>query len=148
MYFNSSVHNTVFILFKNWKINSLKGLFGSFFAVIAIAMTCECLKLLLNHMLMVDRWKLYKTPSIQNQSVLTEKRVTRHLHSTLLYLLQLLLAYLLMMVAMTFNAWLFIAILIGCSLGYYIFAPIAIPLTVPGDVKTINIKNRKFIDLG
>ena len=39
-----------------------------------------------------------------------------------LYGLQSLLAYCLMMVAMSFNFWLCIAVVIGHSFGYYVFA--------------------------
>jgi len=44
-----------------------------------------------------------------------------HLLQTLLHFLQFGLGYLLMLIAMTFNVWLFLSVLIGAALGYCLF---------------------------
>jgi len=41
---------------------------------------------------------------------------------TLLYMLQITLGYFLMLIVMTYNAWLFIAIILGAGTGYLCFA--------------------------
>uniref|UniRef100_A0A914RPD6 Copper transport protein n=1 Tax=Parascaris equorum TaxID=6256 RepID=A0A914RPD6_PAREQ len=50
--------------------------------------------------------------------VLTMYRVTQ----ALLYAVQATLAYLLMLVVMTFNIWLLFAVIIGEAVGYFLFA--------------------------
>lgn len=46
-----------------------------------------------------------------------------HLKKTCLYLVQFLVGYFLMLVAMTYNIWLFLAVIIGCGLGHFLVAP-------------------------
>ena len=49
--------------------------------------------------------------------------MTDHLKKTCLYLVQFLVGYFLMLVAMTYNVWLFLAVIIGCGLGHFLAAP-------------------------
>ena len=49
------------------------------------------------------------------------KKSLRMFFETLIYVLQLVLNYSLMLIVMTFNFWLFSSILLGYFLGYYIF---------------------------
>lgn len=49
--------------------------------------------------------------------------MTDHLKKTCLYLVQFLVGYFLMLVAMTYNVWLFLAVIIGCGLGHFLVAP-------------------------
>ncbi|XP_075249631.1 protein SLC31A2-like isoform X2 [Convolutriloba macropyga] len=44
-----------------------------------------------------------------------------HLTQTLLHFLQMTLGYLLMLVVMTFNVWLFIAVILGYTVGFFLF---------------------------
>lgn len=46
-----------------------------------------------------------------------------HLKKTFLFLIQFLVGYFLMLVAMTYNVWLFLAVIIGCGLGHFLTAP-------------------------
>lgn len=43
---------------------------------------------------------------------------------TFLFLAELLFAYFLMLIAMTYNTWLFVAVVIGRGLGYYLVTPL------------------------
>ena len=43
-----------------------------------------------------------------------------HLLGTILHLVQMSLAYLLMLIVMTFNTWLCLAVLLGSTLGYFL----------------------------
>ena len=43
-----------------------------------------------------------------------------HLVSTMLHLIQISLAYILMLIVMTFNTWLCLAVVIGSTLGYFL----------------------------
>lgn len=44
-----------------------------------------------------------------------------HHLQTLLHLVQLVLSYFLMLIVMTFNVWLFISVVLGCTVGYFLF---------------------------
>ena len=46
-----------------------------------------------------------------------------HIKKTCLHLVQFLVGYFLMLVAMTYNIWLFLAVIIGCGLGHFLAAP-------------------------
>lgn len=43
-----------------------------------------------------------------------------HLKKTFLFLIQFLVGYFLMLVAMTYNVWLFLAVITGCGLGHFL----------------------------
>jgi len=46
-----------------------------------------------------------------------------HLKETLLYIVQFIVGYFLMLVAMTYNVWLFLAVVAGCGIGYFLIHP-------------------------
>lgn len=48
--------------------------------------------------------------------------MTMHIVQSLLHVLQVGTAYILMLIAMTFNAWLFLAVAFGSGIGYFIFS--------------------------
>lgn len=45
----------------------------------------------------------------------------QHILQTLLHLIQVAVSYLLMLIVMTYNVWLFIAVVLGASTGYFLF---------------------------
>lgn len=45
-----------------------------------------------------------------------------HILQSILHVIQVGLGYLLMLVAMTYNGWLFLAVIFGAGIGYFIFA--------------------------
>ena len=45
---------------------------------------------------------------------------THHMLQTVLHMLQITLGYALMLIAMTFNLWLFLAVVCGLTLGYFL----------------------------
>ncbi len=45
-----------------------------------------------------------------------------HILQSILHVVQVGLGYLLMLVAMTYNGWLFLAVIFGAGVGYFIFA--------------------------
>lgn len=49
--------------------------------------------------------------------------ITSHLKGTLLYMFQFLVGYFLMLVAMTYNVWLFLAVVVGCGIGFFLVDP-------------------------
>lgn len=46
------------------------------------------------------------------------------LKATLFYMFQFLVGYFLMLVAMTYSVWLFLAVVLGCGVGYYLANPL------------------------
>lgn len=46
------------------------------------------------------------------------------LKATLLYMFQFLVGYILMLFAMTYSVWLFLAVVLGCGVGYYLVNPL------------------------
>ena len=45
-----------------------------------------------------------------------------HIIQTLLHMLQVTISYFLMLIVMTYNVWLFIAVVLGAGTGYFLFA--------------------------
>lgn len=45
----------------------------------------------------------------------------QHILQTLLHMLQVAVSYLLMLIVMTYNVWLFVAVVLGASTGYFLF---------------------------
>lgn len=54
-------------------------------------------------------------------SVLLAPLNSVHLVQTSFHFLQLGLAYLLMLIVMTYNTWLFFSVILGCTAGYFVF---------------------------
>ena len=50
--------------------------------------------------------------------------MTMHIIQSLLHVIQVGVAYILMLIAMTYNAWLFFAVIFGSGLGYFIFSKV------------------------
>ena len=50
--------------------------------------------------------------------------MTMHIVQSFLHMLQVGVAYILMLIAMLFNVWLFLAVVVGSGIGYFIFAKV------------------------
>lgn len=134
------------ILFEQWKIDSLSGLLWSMLLIFIMAALYEGLKYYREHLF----WKTYnalqyrpvtvteKSPgngNVANNNGLATNgggdeasRVvqptmlsTMHLFQTLLHILQVTLSFLLMLIFMTYNTWLCVAVVLGAALGYFLF---------------------------
>ncbi|XP_062715017.1 high affinity copper uptake protein 1 isoform X4 [Aedes albopictus] len=134
------------ILFEQWKIDSLSGLLWSMLLIFIMAALYEGLKYYREHLF----WKTYnalqyrpvtvteKSPgngNVANNNGLATNgggdeasRVvqptmlsTMHLFQTFLHILQVTLSFLLMLIFMTYNTWLCVAVVLGAALGYFLF---------------------------
>lgn len=135
------------ILFEQWKIDSLSGLLWSMLVIFIMAALYEGLKYYREHLF----WKTYnalqyrpvtvteKSPgngNVANNNGLATNgaggdeasRVvqptmlsTMHLFQTFLHILQVTLSFLLMLIFMTYNTWLCVAVVLGAALGYFLF---------------------------
>lgn len=141
MFFTTSCETT--ILFEKWQTKTCLQMFGSCVVIFMASILYEGLKALRNHLQWWMTCRSCKkqtsqssTPTTDNQQdnvqfiqpsfgpVKMSKKQTLlllHLIQSLLYLVQVGYGYLVMLVAMTFNVWLFISIFIGAGCGYFIF---------------------------
>jgi len=137
----------VTILFKSWKTTDAWSLFGSVVAIILMGFLYEALKYFREY-LMCKHQSCSGAPESQNllnpnntiapSSSNQENTNGRengiwyakcrddvcnmfHILQTFLHFVQIGLGYLLMLVAMTYNVWCFLGVLIGCALGYFTF---------------------------
>lgn len=129
MYFHTGVDEVV--LFKQWSITTVGGLLGSMVGIFLLAVIYEGLKYLREHL-----FKRYVS-SIQFSTVAVtgeSGRVTQvhkverhhmmswpHAVQTLLHIVQIVLSYFLMLIFMTYNVWLCLAVVLGAGVGYFIF---------------------------
>ncbi|XP_071507849.1 high affinity copper uptake protein 1-like [Diadema antillarum] len=130
MYFHLSVEVT--ILFKQWTTSSVGGLVGSCIGVFFMAMFYEGLKvgreLLLRRSVVNVRYHSQQI-SKGSETFLTETHSAGeakllswgHLLQTVLHIVQVTLSYFLMLIFMTYNVYLCIAVALGAGAGYFIF---------------------------
>uniref|UniRef100_A0A0N5AYL7 Copper transport protein n=1 Tax=Syphacia muris TaxID=451379 RepID=A0A0N5AYL7_9BILA len=134
-----------FVLFKFWKIGSVAGMTGSMVIVMLMCILFEALKALRVFLAKVEVAKRHERmqglPShpeassridVSSNDSLTYPPVlgftgsgkvftSYRLMQALLYALQASLAYFLMLIVMTFNIWLLIAVVLGEAFGYFLF---------------------------
>lgn len=145
MYFHLS--NEAYILFEQLHVTTTGGMVGACFAIFFMAMLYEGLKVLREHLLRKASVKAryHSMPYNGNKSsehiVEPHKAVGKrqssimapmqsfcariiscdHLIQTLLHVLQITISYFLMLVFMTYNGYLCIAIALGAGVGYFAF---------------------------
>ncbi|XP_035667849.1 probable low affinity copper uptake protein 2 isoform X2 [Branchiostoma floridae] len=127
--------NQAIILFDGWSVQDATGMAFSVIGIICAGALFEGVKRLVGWVgkgkgMLVnrdtgdtsdpeERTPLLKSPP---DVALTRKRKLRyHLAQSLLHVLQVVLAYCLMLVVMTYNGWLAIAVFLGAGLGYFVF---------------------------
>ncbi|XP_071821399.1 protein SLC31A2-like [Apostichopus japonicus] len=129
MYFTFDVETT--ILIKAWKVETIAGLIGSCIVVFFIAFLFEWIKVLrskLEASLIADLQGEETTAESTETSHILEKDDDSppllhpgHALQTILHVLQLAVAYALMLIVMTYNGWLTMSVLLGAGFGYYFF---------------------------
>ncbi|XP_057326983.1 high affinity copper uptake protein 1 isoform X1 [Microplitis mediator] len=139
MYFHFGYDET--ILFESWKISTLGGLIGSMIGIIIMAALYEGLKYYREYLF----WKTYNTLQYRSVTAPPEKNPTTedsrvvhmvgevihrqpptmlswmHTFQTLLHIIQIILSYFLMLIFMTYNVWLCVAVVLGAAIGYFLF---------------------------
>ncbi|KAJ6648892.1 High affinity copper uptake protein 1 [Pseudolycoriella hygida] len=122
---------TEVILIEQWSINSVFGLLASMLAIIIMGALYEGLKYYREYLF----WKTYnslqyRAVSVPDKPVVNEdtSRVVQptmlsamHVYQTLLHILQVTVSFLLMLIFMTYNVWLCLAVVIGAAGGYFLF---------------------------
>eukprot|EP00095_Tigriopus_kingsejongensis_P005758 snap_masked-scaffold28_size608977-processed-gene-5.7 protein:Tk05758 transcript:snap_masked-scaffold28_size608977-processed-gene-5.7-mRNA-1 annotation:"high affinity copper uptake protein 1" len=133
------------ILFDWWRINSVGGLIGSMIICFLFGIIYEGLKFVREYIIShnytrtepiveesvieqvpengTDPAKTVKKRSIRAWIKTVETNTISKVHflQTLLHGVQMLLAYFLMLIFMTYNSWLCAAVILGAMLGYFLF---------------------------
>uniref|UniRef100_A0A1B6F2E9 Copper transport protein n=1 Tax=Cuerna arida TaxID=1464854 RepID=A0A1B6F2E9_9HEMI len=119
------------ILFEFWKISSVGGLIGSMFGIFFMAALYEGLKYYREYLF----WKTYNSLQYRSVEVPTNKNTApednsvvqptmlsiNHAFQTLLHIIQIVVSYFLMLIFMTYNVWLCVAVALGAATGYFLF---------------------------
>ncbi|XP_063546088.1 high affinity copper uptake protein 1-like isoform X2 [Cydia strobilella] len=132
------------ILFSWWDVKEVGPFIGSFIAIFIMALLYEGLKYYRKHLL----WKSYAglqycavsppDKGVQNICSPDEPQVIQpmphalernvptmlssaHAYQTVLHGLQVFISYMLMLVFMTYNTWLCVAVVMGSATGYFLF---------------------------
>ncbi|CAG9861019.1 unnamed protein product [Phyllotreta striolata] len=138
MYFRFSTKDTV--LFQDWHFASAGGLIGSMIGIFFMAALYEGLKYYREYLF----WKTYN--SLQYRAVTIPDKNTpqeeahvvqmigevihkksptmmssMHFLQTFLHMVQMIVSYFLMLIFMTYNVWLCIAVVVGAGVGYFLF---------------------------
>ncbi|CAG0904689.1 unnamed protein product [Darwinula stevensoni] len=128
MYFHFSKSAT--ILFEKWAINNAGGLIGSMIAIFLMAVIYEGLKYYRDYLFRrASNAIVGSVSSTDSKGIIVQPASSaetrmlgqHHLLQTLLHVIQITLSYFLMLIFMTYNAWLCIAVVLGAGVGYFIF---------------------------
>lgn len=131
MYFHFGT--TEYILFHGWNPHSWEGMLGSCIAVFVMAALYEGLKVLREVLLRRStvNVRYHTMPLNQTDGTMVQQNFKTvgshmlsvpHLLQVLLHILQVILSYFLMLVFMTYNVWLCIAVALGAGGGYFVFS--------------------------
>ena len=143
MYFTTKPD--VYVLFEEWHVQSVGEMIAAFIGVFIFAMLNEGLKVFreyVNSFLKSLNLNIIKPKSIQeedrskyepllpeNTTPINSSKANSQIneliaHSVLsiLQTIQYIIGYLLMLIAMTFSLWLFLAVVLGMGTGYFVFA--------------------------
>ncbi|XP_052251418.1 uncharacterized protein LOC127858372 isoform X3 [Dreissena polymorpha] len=121
-YFFTSTDINKFI-FKQFNFQGNAEVFGCCVMIFAITLVLEAGKALLFYL----QLRLRQNPLTYGDTAETsiqDNRIKYHVSGYLLHTLNLLLGYLLMLAVMTFDAYIFIAVILGSGIGYFVFGAI------------------------
>ncbi|XP_067017462.1 protein SLC31A2-like isoform X4 [Acropora muricata] len=113
-----SITEEVRILLRQWKVTSFNGLSGSMMAVLALAVLYECFNSYQRYLNLSD--SKIRTSQATSKYKRTKDCVLR----TLSFALRYTLGYLLMLVVGTFDVMLFVSIVVGAGIGYFLSDPL------------------------
>jgi copper transporter 1 len=123
---------TEYILFEFWKTTELGGLLGSMLAVFVLAFMYEALKFyrehLYRHSFRTIQYNTVTVPVENGGSVKETQKTVQvrmlslmHMWQTVLHVVQVIISYFLMLIFMTYNVWLCLAVILGAGSGYFFF---------------------------
>ncbi|XP_071507086.1 high affinity copper uptake protein 1-like [Diadema antillarum] len=121
------------ILFKAWTISSIGGLIGSCLAVFLLALVAEgvvvTMRRLQQRFATDIRHRMVEAGSTESTRLVEEQAEGQipmlswmHLLLSAIYVVRVFLFYTLMLVVMTGNVCIFLAVVLGATLGYFLFS--------------------------
>ncbi|XP_078049700.1 high affinity copper uptake protein 1 isoform X1 [Augochlora pura] len=119
MYMSFHFGENEIILFNGWKVVDWMGIGWSMFGIILLVTIYEGLKSYRDH-LYIETARYSRLRSRRPRTALLFSKV--HLIQTVGHVLQLVIGYFLMLIFMTYNVWLCLAVAIGTALGYWLFS--------------------------
>ncbi|KAI3383502.1 hypothetical protein SNEBB_007503 [Seison nebaliae] len=119
MYFHGGIDDT--ILFNGWKCKTDVTFGLSCLLIVLIGVLYEGIKFLRRYIYNRHNRALKREQvDLIQQSYIRKQFDVHHLIQTLLLVVQFTIGYFLMLIAMTYNTYLFISVVIGVMLGYFI----------------------------
>ncbi|KAI4474078.1 hypothetical protein M0804_015028 [Polistes exclamans] len=116
MSFHGGVTST--ILFETWRTTDWTGMGWSMVGIVLLTMIYEGLKSYRDH--------LFTSTALESKKIKRTRRQMMfsviHLTQVILHVSQMIIGYFLMLIFMTYNVWLCIAMVIGTGLGYWLFS--------------------------
>ncbi|KAG5989284.1 hypothetical protein E4U54_004378 [Claviceps lovelessii] len=109
--------NNLCIVFRQWHVRSTPGLIASLLAVVFLAMGYEALRALSRKYEHAVNRRIVAMPR-QNQENASRQG---HVVKAVFYGVQNFYAFMLMLIFMTYNGWVMIAVSLGAFLGYLVF---------------------------
>lgn len=120
------------ILWKGWTARTVLEFSLSAFAIFLLAFLYEGVKFLRQFLLRRELEKISKNKEkidvvcttiagLKNKQLFKQIIAPQHLIQTLLFLFQVTLSMLLMLIFMSFNYWLCLSIILGLTVGYFLF---------------------------
>ncbi|CAL8143657.1 unnamed protein product [Orchesella dallaii] len=129
MFFHGGVDET--ILFEFWKISETGGLIISMIVIFFLAFAYEGLKFyrehLYRHSFQTVQLSTVAMPvengTVQETHKTVQVKVFSAIHGwqTVLHIIQMVVSYFLMLIFMTYNVWLCVAVALGAGAGYFCF---------------------------
>ncbi|XP_076319332.1 high affinity copper uptake protein 1-like [Tachypleus tridentatus] len=115
MFFTTDVEVT--ILFEGWRVKNAGELIGSAIFVFLLAAFYEWLKYFREYLFRKDN------PDDLNEQrpLISQLTNVRHAIQTGLHIVQVVISYFLMLIFMTYNVWLCIAVALGAGVGFFLF---------------------------
>uniref|UniRef100_A0A7E4V906 Copper transport protein n=1 Tax=Panagrellus redivivus TaxID=6233 RepID=A0A7E4V906_PANRE len=149
MYFHTEIADLV--LFKEWRILTVKDMIWTCLGVIAFGIILEGIKFFRFYV----EQKFKASLKVQQDAILNPSKTMaykkklfsgHHLIQTILFGIQLVFSYVLMLVFMTFSLWLCIAVCVGLTIGYYFFGSREIVSTPVSLIKPIQENSAERIE--
>ncbi|CAM5102738.1 unnamed protein product [Natator depressus] len=133
MYFYFS--DKVVLLFDFWNVHTPAGMVLSVLVVLLLAALYEAIKMsktkLLRRMILAIPTTLSQeslrepepgsvNSNLGQQNTTSKRWFLYHISQSLLHVVQVVIGYLVMLVVMSYNTWIFLGVIVGSALGYYV----------------------------
>ncbi|XP_039183072.1 probable low affinity copper uptake protein 2 isoform X1 [Crotalus tigris] len=127
----------VILLFDFWDVHSPGGMVLSVFLIMLLTVIYEGIKV--GKAKLIQHSQTAVAPSISQENLREgvsmnsdvgpttsslKKRLSWHLAETFLHMVQVFLGYLVMLAVMTYNTWIFLGVIAGSAIGYFVAYPL------------------------